>query len=71
MKKGRYSKFLVILIIVLNIIFTGADFYVIVKTGIEPVALTSAWFGFTTVELWTLATIKKNKAKEKKDEEIN
>jgi hypothetical protein len=31
------------------------------KKASEPVALISAWFSFTTVELWNLATIKKRK----------
>jgi hypothetical protein len=36
--------------------------------GIEPQALITAWFGFTTIELWSLAGITKTKVKERKDE---
>lgn len=59
--KGRYSKALVTLIICLNIIFTVAVFFVFAKTGSEPSTLIATWFSFTTVELWSLARIKKKK----------
>jgi len=58
---GRFSKKIVIFIILINIIFTLAVMYLFLKTGSEPVALVVAWFAFTTVELWSLASIKKNK----------
>jgi len=60
-KDGRFSKKIVIFIILINIIFTLAVMYLFLKTGSEPVALVVAWFAFTTVELWSLASIKKNK----------
>jgi len=60
-KKGRFSKKIVIFIILINIIFTLAVMYLFLKTGSEPMALVGAWFAFTTVELWSLASIKKNK----------
>lgn len=60
-KKGRYSKFTVMLIILLNVAFTGYVFYVFKRTGSEPETLITAWFGFTTVQLWSLAGIKKKK----------
>ena len=59
--KGRYSKVLVTMIICLNIIFTVAVFFVFAKTGSEPSTLIATWFSFTTVELWSLARIKKKK----------
>lgn len=59
--KGQYSKALVTLIICLNIIFTVAVFFVFAKTGSEPSTLIATWFSFTTVELWSLARIKKKK----------
>ena len=59
--KGPYSKALVTLIICLNIIFTVAVFFVFAKTGSEPSTLIATWFSFTTVELWSLARIKKKK----------
>lgn len=65
--KGQYSKALVSLILLLNIIFTIAVFFVFSKTGSEPSTLIATWFSFTTVELWSLARIKKKKI----DREIN
>lgn len=59
--KGQYSKALVALIICLNIIFTIAVFFVFARTGSEPSTLIATWFSFTTVELWSLARIKKKK----------
>ena len=59
--KGQYSKALVTLIIFLNIIFTAAVFFVFARTGSEPSTLIATWFSFTTVELWSLARIKKKK----------
>ena len=59
--KGQYSKVLVTLIICLNIIFTIAVFFVFARTGSEPSTLIATWFSFTTVELWSLARIKKKK----------
>lgn len=60
-RKGQYSKALVTLIICLNIIFTIAVFFVFARTGSEPSTLIATWFSFTTVELWSLARIKKKK----------
>lgn len=60
-KEGQYSKALETLIILLNIIFTIAVFVVFERTGSEPSTLIATWFSFTTVELWSLARIKKKK----------
>ena len=60
-KDGQYSKALVTMIIFLNIIFTIAVFVVFARTGSEPSTLIATWFSFTTVELWSLARIKKKK----------
>ena len=62
-KKSIFSKFIVVLVILLNVIFTGTILYIFSKTYSEPSALIVAWFSFTTVELWSLAGIKKAKAK--------
>ncbi len=59
-KKG-YSKIIVSAIIVVNILFTLCIMILFLKKGSEPVALISAWFSFTTVELWNLAKIKTKK----------
>jgi len=67
MKKGTYSKLIVLLIIVLNIIFTAAVLYVFLQTSSEPSALIVAWFAFTTGELSLTALIKKQKIKKGED----
>lgn len=61
--KVKFSKKIVSLIIAANIIFTIAILYVFLQVGTEPYALVGAFFGFTTVELWSLASIKKTEAK--------
>ena len=62
-KKGRFSKFIVVLVIFLNVIFTAGIFYVFTKVGSEPSTLIVSWFGFTTVELWSLSKIKREENK--------
>lgn len=59
-KKGRrYSKGIVALIIVLNVIFTGVVLYSFNATGgSEPTTLIISWFAFTGTELIALAGIK-------------
>ena len=59
----KYSKFIVALVILLNVLFTAAVLYVFLRVGNEPTALVVAWFGFTTGEMWLLATIRKAKLK--------
>jgi hypothetical protein len=63
MKKNRFSKWIVALVVLLNALFTGAVLFVFLRVGSEPTTLVAAWFGFTTVELWTLAGITKSKLK--------
>jgi len=58
-KKGRFSKFIVTFVILLNVLFTAAVLYVFLNVGSEPTTLIGAWFAFTTGELWMLASIKK------------
>ena len=55
----KFSKAIVVLVILLNIVFTGTVLFIFFRVGAEPTALISAWFAFTTVELWALAGIKK------------
>lgn len=64
-KKGIFSKIIVSAVIALNVLFTIAVLIIFLKTSCEPSGLIIAWFSFTTVELWSLAGIKK--AKEKKE----
>lgn len=61
MKKGNFSKFIVGFVIAANIIFTISVLWVFLKTSVEPSTLIGSWFAFTTVELWSLASIKKQK----------
>lgn len=67
MKKRDFSKAVVTLVILLNAAFTAAVLYVFLKTGSEPSTLITAWFGFTTGELWLLAGIKKKKVEKEKE----
>lgn len=67
-RKKKYSKYIVAFIIIMNVVFTIAILYVFNHTGNEPSTLISAFFAFTTVELWSLAGIKKKKI-EKENEE--
>lgn len=62
-KKNRFSKFIVTVVILLNILFTAAVLYVFLQTGSEPMTLIGCWFAFTTGELWMLSSIKKTKVK--------
>ena len=55
----KFSKFIVALVIALNVLFTVAVLFIFYKVGTEPTTLIGAWFGFTTIELWALAGIKK------------
>jgi hypothetical protein len=65
-KSSFFSKFIVSAVISLNVIFTIVVLTIFLKTSTEPSSLIVAWFSFTTVELWSLAGIKK--AKERKDD---
>ena len=60
---GQYSKFIVVLVILLNSAFAFSTLYVFLKTSSEPSTLIAAWFAFTTGELWLLKDIKKSKTK--------
>ncbi len=68
-KKGRFSKIIVALVIILNILFTAAILYIFFKIGNEPVTLIGCWFGFTTGELWMLSSIKKSKVRKENGNE--
>ena len=65
-KKNRFGKLVVVGIITLNVVFTAAVLTIFLRTATEPSSLIVAWFSFTTVELWSLAGIKK--AKEKRND---
>lgn len=61
MKKGLFSRLVVIGVIIANIIFTAVVLKIFLKTSSEPQVLITAWFAFTTAEVWSLASIKKAK----------
>lgn len=63
MSKMKYSKFIVMLVILLNTAFAFSTLYVFLRTSSEPSALIAAWFAFTTGELWLLKDIKKTEIK--------
>jgi len=65
----KFSKFVVTLVILLNTTFTMAVLFIFYRTGLEPTTLIGAWFGFTTVELWALAGIKKREIETRNDKE--
>lgn len=54
----KYSKRIVILVITLNVLFTGACFFMFWNGYEIPDALIEAWFMFTGTELLALAGIK-------------
>jgi len=57
----RFSKKIVALVILLNVVFTGAVLFIFLRIGSEPTSLIVAWFAFTTGELWMLSGITKTK----------
>lgn len=66
----KFSKAIVSLVIILNTAFTGAVLYIFYHIGAEPTTLIGAWFGFTTIELWALAGIKKKEIEKQNDREV-
>ena len=70
-KRGRFSKLIVTLVILLNVAFTAAVLYVYLQVGSEPSTLVGAWFAFTTGELWMLSSIKKSKVKKEGENSEN
>lgn len=62
-KDTRFSKKIVTLVVVLNVIFTILFLYAFIKTSAEPTGLIAAWFSFSTGELWMLSGIKKTELK--------
>ena len=61
MKKGIFSKLVVFGVIIANVVFTVVVLKIFLRIGAEPTTLIMSWFGFTTAELWSLASIKKAK----------
>lgn len=67
----RFSKWVVSTIIALNVIFTAAVLYIFLKIGSEPSTLITAWFAFTTGELWALAAIKRKEVGNRESDYID
>ena len=67
----KYSKIIVMGIIILNCLFALGVLYTHLKTSTEPTALVAAWFSFTTVELWQYASIKTTEIKKDKGDMNN
>ena len=58
-RKKKFSKKIVVLVILLNIIFTMAVFVAAFFNAIIPDSLIGAWFAFTTGELMVFVNYKK------------
>jgi hypothetical protein len=67
----KFSKWVVSTIIALNVIFTAAVLYIFLKIGSEPSTLITAWFAFTTGELWALAAIKRKEVGNRESDYID
>lgn len=67
----RFSKVIVALVILLNAAFTVTVLFIFYRIGSEPMTLIGCWFGFTTVELWALAGIKKKEIETNEKENGN
>lgn len=64
--KGLFSRLIVLLCIALAIGYTAICLMMQWRTGVQPEPqLTIVFFGFITVELWSLSKIKRNKDGEK------
>ena len=63
----KFSKWIVALVILLNVTFTGAVLYLCLKSSIVPDSLIVAWFAFTTGELWLLSGITREKVRKDAD----
>ncbi len=59
MRVKKFSKFIVSLVVFLNVVFTAIVLYIFKESGQEPTSLIVAWFAFTTGELFALAFLKK------------
>ena len=56
-KAAGWKRSLVVLIIAMNVVFTLAILWLVWLGRQEPSTLILSWFGFTTAELVTLATL--------------
>ena len=63
----EFSKLIVMLVLLLNIVFTSVVMWLFYTVGSEPTGLIAAWFAFTTTELWALSKIKRVEKGENQD----
>lgn len=66
--KGLFSKFIVLLVITLNVLFVVKMFEILPSLSFEPSVLIASWFGFTSSELIVLGSITKAGYKNKTEE---
>jgi len=66
---NKFSKKVVMLVITMNAIFAAAVLALFWHVGTEPAALVTAWFAFTTGELWALAGIKREETRQAQGKE--
>lgn len=64
----RFSKWIVALIIIMNVIFCAAVLYINYRGLFVSDVLVGSWFSFTTAELWGLAFIKGKEIKHSDEE---
>ena len=57
----RYSKKIVAMVIILNVLFAATVFIASFRNAVIPDSLIVAWFGFTTGELWALSKVSRTK----------
>lgn len=68
-KKRKVSNIMLVIIIVAIISYVAASFWIQYRTGMSvDSTLTTCWFGFWTVEIIALTTIKNNKTKHGSDD---
>ena len=61
MKKGAYSKWLIAMIVLLNVAFAFGVLWAMKGGASEPVTLIKEWFKWTTIELGASAGVKMTK----------
>ena len=54
----RFSKMVIIAVIVMVLIFTGFVLFIFYKKGNEPTVIIASFFAFVTGEVWALAKLK-------------
>ena len=56
--KGKYSKWLICIIVALNVLFAAGIIYAMMNGADEPSTLIKEWFKWTTIELGASAGVK-------------